>query len=226
MKQIELNATERTLVKKKVKELRDKGLLPAGIFGISGNRNITINKKEFIRVFKEARYTGIINIQIEGKNHNVLITEIQTHPILPTPLHVSFHEVSLKEKVTAAVPIELIGEAPAVKLYGGVIFENLQEIEISSLPQNIPPSIEIDISGLLNIGDSILIKDLVLPDDIELVVLDEEEFEESTVVTISAPQAEEIEEEVEEVSPDDIEVIGEKKDGEGEGEKTDSKESK
>ncbi len=216
MQKIKLKAQDRTLTKKTTKDLRKKDLIPSAIFGISGNTNIEIDKKEFIKTYREAHYTGIIELELPGKTHNVLIQEVQTHPLSSELLSVSFHEVSLTERINANVPFEIVGEAPAVKIYGGVPFENIQEIEIISLPQDIPNSIIVDVSGLVEIGDSILLKDIKLPEGVEFASMEEGGLE-GSIITISPPQEEEVEEEVEEVSPEDVEVINEKKEGEGEG---------
>ncbi|MHB8362074.1 MAG: 50S ribosomal protein L25/general stress protein Ctc, partial [Patescibacteria group bacterium] len=77
-------------------------------------------------------------------------------------------------------------------------------------PQDIPNSIVVDISTLMEIGDSILLKDIKLPDGVEFAPMEEEELE-GAIITISPPQEEEVEEEVEEVTPEDVEVINEKK---------------
>ncbi|MHB8442966.1 MAG: 50S ribosomal protein L25 [Patescibacteria group bacterium] len=221
MQKIKLKAQRRTLTKKATKDLRKKDLIPSAIFGISGNTNIEINKKEFIKTYKEAHYTGVIELELPDKTHNVLIQEVQTHPLSSELLSVSFHEVSLTEKINANVPFEIVGEAPAVKTYGGVPFENIQEIEIISLPQDIPNSIVVDISTLMEIGDSILLKDIKLPDGVEFAPMEEEELE-GAIITISPPQEEEVEEEVEEVTPEDVEVINEKKEEDEEGTDTDT----
>ena len=206
----EINAQKRTLIGKKVSSLRKEGLLPAGVYGISGNISIAIDKKEFVNVFKKTQYTQIINLSLDNKPHNVLVSEIQTHPVNEELLHVSFHEISLSKKVEAEVPIEIEGIAPAIKVYSGVLVQNFHHIEIISLPNKIPTSIKVDISKLEEIGDSITFKDLLLPEGTELTKMEEGELE-NTIITISPPQEEE-KEEIEEISPEDVEVIKEVKD--------------
>ncbi|MCL4393108.1 50S ribosomal protein L25 [Patescibacteria group bacterium] len=210
----EINAQKRILTGKKVSSLRKEGLLPAGVYGISGNISIAIDKKEFLNIFKKTHYTQIINLLLDNKPHNVLVSEIQTHPVNEEVLHVSFHEISLSKKVEAEVPIEIEGIAPAIKVYGGVLVQNFHHIEIISLPNKIPNSIKIDISKLEEIGDSITFKDLLLPEGTELTKMEEDEFE-NAIVTISPPQEEEIEE-TEEISPEDVEVIKEKEESQEE----------
>jgi large subunit ribosomal protein L25 len=210
---IKLEAKERKITGKEVSSIREEGFIPSAIFGINGNKNISLDKKIFLKVFEKAKYTSVIELSAGDTKHNVLISEIQTHPVTNDVLTVTFHEISLKEKVNTNVPIELEGEAPAVKTYNGILVHSLQEIEISALPGNIPQSIVIDINKLEEIGDSILIKDISLPEGVELVSDDEETLE-LAIVTV-APPTEEVEEEAEEeVSPEDVEVINEKKEEE------------
>jgi large subunit ribosomal protein L25 len=206
---IKLEAQKRILTGKKVSQLRTEGNIPAAVFGINGNLNIVLSKKLFIKTYEKAQYTSIIDLILEKTNHNVLISEIQVHPVTNDVLHVTFQEVSLEKKVNKNVPIELTGEAPAIKTYNGILVHSLQEIEIEALPMNIPQSIKVDISVLENIGDSILIKDLVLDESLELVSKDEDDMD-IAIVRISPP-TEEAEEEEGEVSPDDVEIINEKK---------------
>lgn len=210
---IKLEAKERKIKGKEVSSIREEGFIPSAIFGINGNKNISIDKKTFLKTFEKAKYTSVIEISAGDTKHNVLISEIQTHPVTNEVLTVNFHEISLKEKVNTNVPIELEGEAPAVKTYNGILVHSLQEIEISALPGDIPQSIVIDIKNLQEIGDSVLIKDIHLPEGVELVSDDEETLE-LAIVTV-APPTEEVEEEAEEeVSPEDVEVINEKKEEE------------
>lgn len=220
MHNIELKVEERNIFKKKTQSIREEGNIPGGIYGLHGNFSITLNKKSFLKTFKEAKYTGIIKLDIEGREHNVLVQEIQKHPVTDEILNVSFHEISLTQKVKAEVPFEFVGEAPAVKTYQGVVIENLHEIEVECLPTHIPKSIEIDISNLNEIGDNILLKDIKLPHGVELTTEDEEDLE-TAIVTIAPPAAEEVEETSAEVSPEDVEVINEKPETEEEeGEKS------
>ncbi len=212
MKDIVIKAEKRDIKGKEVESLRKEGLLPSSIFGIKGNFDITLNKKNFLAIYNKAKYTTVIEIELGGKKHNVLISEIQVHPVTNDVLHVSFHEISLEKTVKAEVPVKLIGEAPGVKTYGGVLIHSIQELEIESLPGNIPQSIDIDISVLKEIGDTLLVKDITLPKGVVLVS-DEEEDLEVSLVSVAAP-AEEVEEEETEISPDDVEIINEKKETE------------
>jgi large subunit ribosomal protein L25 len=96
--------------------LRKQGILPSNLFGKKiKSQALQIALNEFEKVWKEVGESGLIDIEVGEKVHPVLIHNVQIHPVSGMPLHADFHEVSLTEKTTAKVPIELIGESPAVK---------------------------------------------------------------------------------------------------------------
>jgi large subunit ribosomal protein L25 len=90
----------------------------------------------------------------------VLIHHIQEDPVTDKAIHIDFLQVDLKEKVTAQVPIELLGESPAEKEGKGVVVQQIDEIEVEALPGDLPEKFEIDLSSLVNEDDSVYIKDI------------------------------------------------------------------
>lgn len=161
MADVKLKAEKRTILGRKVKTLRTQGLVPAHIFGHNVKTlHISVPFKEFAKVLREAGETTIIDLAIDGEKKPVLIRGVQTHPVTDQILHVDFYQVSLKEKVKVAVPLEFIGESAAVEKALGVLLPQLQELEIEALPTNLPEKIEVDVSKLENVGDAIHVKDL------------------------------------------------------------------
>ncbi|HMB17522.1 MAG TPA: 50S ribosomal protein L25, partial [Candidatus Paceibacterota bacterium] len=142
----------------------------------------------------------------EGKKEPVptLVSDIQVHPIKREPLAIDFYMISRDTKIETKIPITLIGEAPAEK-EDLIIVKVLDEIEIESLPQNIPDEIEVDISNLESTQDRIYVKDLEIPEDIEIKTR-----ENNAVVTVSEKEEEIVEEEPE-VTPltEELEDLGE-----------------
>lgn len=160
---IKLTVKPREITGKKVKKLRRENIIPANIFGKGiKSQNIQVAEKEFLTAYKQAGETSIIELNIEGsKSTNpVLVSNLHTHPVSGGVLHIDFHQVDLKEKVTATVPVELIGESPAVKELGGVLFSPVSELEVSALPMDMPSKLELDISSLVEIGNTLTLKDL------------------------------------------------------------------
>lgn len=187
-----LTVDKRTLLGRKVKQLRRQGIIPANVFGSKINSiAIQVPEKTFAKIFTEVGETGIVEVVIGEKKYPSLIAGYAQDPVTHSMLHVDFHHVSLKEKVTATIPIHAIGEAPAVKDQGGVLNVSLYEIDVEALPTELPESIEVDITGLTAIGDAVYVKDLNVPTGVELQV-----DPEAIVLSITEPVPEEVVEEV------------------------------
>lgn len=169
-KRYNLSADSRTVVGKQVKSLRRDGKLPANVYGHNVKATaVTVDAKEFAGVLKQAGETGLIDLKIgEEKTRPVLIHDMLVDPVKGATLHVDFYQVNLKEKLTATVPLEYVGESPIVKTGEGILLELLQEVEVESLPTDIPSSIEVDISGLTEVDQGIRVSDLPLPEGVEM----------------------------------------------------------
>lgn len=190
-KRMSLSAEKRTVVGKKVKKLRLEGKVPANVFGKNvKSLAISVKRTEFEKLYRTAGETTLIDINIEGEKEPrpVLIAETQFHTVSDHLLHVNFHQVDLTKKVTAGVPVRLAGEAPAVKDKGAILVTVMSEIHVEALPANLPDHILVDISKLVEFGDSVHVKDLKIDADVK-VLADEAE----TVVTVQEPK-EEVEE--------------------------------
>ena len=114
-----------------------------------------------------------------------MIANLTRHPVTGNYLHADFHQVDLTEKVTAAIPVRIVGESPAVKDKGAVLVTVISEIEVKALPGDLPDHFEVDIGNLNEFGDSILVKDLKIPAGVELLTGPEE-----TIVTVQQPKQE------------------------------------
>jgi large subunit ribosomal protein L25 len=206
---IELKAQKRTINGKKTKQLRRDGLVPAVIYTADeDSQNIQVNAKEFTKAFEKAGHNTLVDLDVEGKSIKVLIEEVQLNPRNRGILHAMLKKINLKEEIDVDVPVEHIGESDAVKIEKGVIVTPNDIIQVRCLPTDIPASIQIDLSKLKTIGDSITIADVKLPKGVALV---HEEDGEKVLVTIAAPQKEEIEEAPEAtVAPEDIPASEEK----------------
>lgn len=185
-----LAAELRTITGRKVKKLRREGQIPANIFGKKiTSQAITIVTADFQKIFKEAGETGLVDITLKGEKaaRPCLIVNVHIHPVTDLPLHADFHQVDLTQKVTANVPVELIGEAPAVKEKGALLITLLNEIEVEALPTDLPEKFEVDVSGLKEFDDAILVKDLKVDSKVTIKTLEEE-----TVVKAQEPKEEEV----------------------------------
>lgn len=182
-----ITAEKRTIVGRAVKNLRKAGLVPANIFakGIESEA-ISLNLKEFKKVFKVAGETGLIDIVVNDKTYPVLVTEFQIHPITGETIHIDFHKVNLKEKVQATVPVHVIGESPAVKSGIGNLMQQIDEIEVEALPTELPDHFDVDITPLVEVDQAIFVRDIV-GDSKQVEILADADL---IVVKIEAPQKE------------------------------------
>lgn len=205
-----LKANKRIVFGHKLNSFRKTGSIPANIFGKSiESVSISVQKDAFKTVFKEAGETGIIQITIEGEDknsHPVLISNIQIHPVTDEVLHIDFHEVNLKEKITASVPLEIEGESPAEKSGIGTLVQQMNEVEVEALPADLPEKIVVSVVGLEEVDSAIFVKDLKIDASKVTLVQDPDQI----VVKVEPLQVEE------EVAPVQTEVA----DGEAAGEKT------
>lgn len=185
-----LSANSRKVFGRKVKALRREGLIPGNVFGAKTKSvAIQVLGKTLVETLKKAGETSLIDLKIEGesKARPVLVAGYAQDPVSGSLLHVDFHEVDLTQKTTATVPVKTIGESSAVKS-GKVLVILRNEIDVEALPADLPEAIEIDISGLTEVGTTIHAKDLKV--DRTKVVLDIED--EEPVVTVQEPAKEEV----------------------------------
>jgi len=183
-----LKAEKRKVLGRKVKKLRREGVLPANIYGKKiKSLSIKFPVVDFEKVYKAAGETGIVEIAIGKQKKPVLISNVQLDPVTDKPLHVDFHQVDLKEKTTADVPIELIGESPAEKQGLGTVVQSINEIEVEALPKDLPDKFEIDLSKLVKVEQTVQVKDLVV-DTKKVKILAEAE---QMIVKVEPPRKEE-----------------------------------
>lgn len=182
-----LTAEERKIFGRKVGKLRRAGILPANIYGKKiKSLAVQVRLDEFQRVFSETGETGLVELKVDGQVHPVLIHNIQLDPVSDLPLHADFLKVDLKEKVGATVPIELVGESPAEK-EGGVVVQQMHEVEAEALPTDLPEKIEVDISGLTEIDQVIKVGEL----KVDKTKVEIKEDPERIVVSVAPPAKEE-----------------------------------
>ncbi|MEK7193754.1 MAG: 50S ribosomal protein L25 [Patescibacteria group bacterium] len=208
---MELIAQKREIFGKKVKSLRQQGLIPAELYGHGfENFHLTVPTKEFSKTFKEAGESTIIKLKVGGeesndkKEFNVLIHDTQRDALTDEITHIDFYQVRMDEKITAAVPLEFVGEALAVKEKGGILVKALKEVEVEALPADLPHNISVDLSSLTDIGFSIYVKDLSVGPKVKIKVEPE-----TVVATVTEPTKEEVVEKP--ISVGEVKVEGEDK---------------
>lgn len=193
MEKIKLPANRRTRIGKKVKQLRREGKLPAIIYGKGVVPvPIVMDRAEATKVLRDVSRANILAIDVDGEEYNALVRDRQWDFITGDYLHVDFLAISMTEKVRTEVNVFLEGTAPATENFDAVLITGLDRLEVEALPEDLPDSIAVDVSGLENVGNAIYVKDLLLSDAVTLLS-DPEEM----VVLVSSTFVEEVEEEEE-----------------------------
>ncbi len=181
--------------KGEARKLRRKGFVPAVIYGGElGNKPLAVVAKSIVKHLKgEVSEAKIWKLNIEGVGEkDVIIKDVQKHPVTGEVLHVDFYEVTYGKMISLAVPLKVVGEAIGVKK-GGTLEILMDEIEIECLPRNIIEELVIDVSHL-DLGDTLFVRNIQPPEGIRIL-----EDPEQPVVTVVAPEEEETAEEGEEL---------------------------
>jgi large subunit ribosomal protein L25 len=172
------------------KLFRQKGLIPGVVFGKKTPSLPLLIPRQSL---EKALYLGaahkIVNLKIETEHSKeekmCVIQEIQRDVFGKQVLHVDFHEISMEEKITSKVPLELVGTPKGVKA-GGILDHVLWEVEVKALPIKMPEKITLDVSGL-DITQSLHVKDIKPPEGVEIL-----EDPEEIVVVLHPPRVEEV----------------------------------
>ncbi|MBI4087222.1 MAG: 50S ribosomal protein L25 [Candidatus Liptonbacteria bacterium] len=184
---MDLSVKPREKFGKAVKQLRRAGLIPAELYG-HGTKNIHVSVpvREFAKVFKEAGTNTVVNLLVDGKKQPVLIQDIERNYLSDEIAHIDFYQVRMDEKLKAKIPLEFVGESPAVKEKAGILNKAMTEIEVEALPSDLPHRFSVDLSRLLDLNQSMYVKDIAVPKGVEVLV-----DPETVVATITPPVAEE-----------------------------------
>ena len=202
------------------RSIRRAGDLPAVVYGKETESiPVQINAKTFHQLYRQAGESSLVTLQLAGEDDRlVLFREPQYNPRTNEMIHIDLYQIKLGEKLKADIPLVFEGEAPAVKDLDGVLITNKDEVEVECLPRDLPKEIKVDLSSLTQIDDSILVKDLKLPEGVE--VLDEPD---ESIVVVAHQREEEEPTVTEEEAVADVEV--ESKEGEKDGDEAEGKSS-
>ena len=180
--------------KSAARKLRTDECIPAVVYGLNDNVSLSINPKELRKLIEAKGRNVLIELKVDGdsaKNRNVVLKEMQTHPLKPGWVHIDFLEIDISKKIKVKVPVFLVGVSPGEK-QGGIVNQIIRALEIESLPNDIPEKFEVDMSGVelnqmvrvsdLNLGESVEVlndpNDIVLNVHLEKVKEEEPEVEE------------------------------------------------
>jgi len=189
-----VEAEPRTITGKKVSQLRANGLVPVTVYGSKVEpMSLQIPYRPLQVVLMKAGGTSLIDIKVNGETHTVLAREVQRDVLKGTILHADFLVIDATSKITAAIPVHLVGESPAVEARVGILLTGANSIQVSALPDKLMSYVEVDLSVLEEMGDTITVRDLDLGDDID--ILDDPDEMLARVAQSSAARAEMLAEE-------------------------------
>ena len=200
----QIKAELRTVLGRKVRQLRKDGFLPATVYGRNFEPiSIQFKAMELERLFNEVGESGLVELLVDTQKIPVLFRNPQYSPVESELVHIDCYKVNLKEKITATVPIEFIGESQAVK-EGNNLVEVSNEVEIEALPADLPESITVDITVLNTVDDMITVGDIKLDEKMEMVTQADQ-----VIVKVEKPRVEE-EAPVEEVTAGEVPAMNQK----------------
>jgi large subunit ribosomal protein L25 len=182
----ELPVQTRQVTGKKVAQLRRSGMLPGNVYGKGlESVSIQVDSTEMEHTLKAASANEVLDLRIDGESQTrpVVIQKVQRHPISSHPLHAEFYQVSLTDKMHAEVPLVVVGQSEAVATYNGVLMNALTSVMVEALPLDLPSSIEVDITPLVELEQSLHVRDLPIPGNVT-VLTDPEVM----VVKVSSPR--------------------------------------
>lgn len=201
---MEIQVQKRDIFGKKVKTLKSKGLVPAELYGHKmDNVHLSVPAKDFAKLYKQVGESTVINLVLGDKKIPALIHDTSVDFLSEEFSHIDFYAVNMKEKIRTSVPLSFIGESPAIKA-GGILVKSMHELEVEALPGDLPAAIEVDLSKLAEIHNSIHVKDLNIGNKVKIFI-----DPEAVAATIVEAAQEEVE--VKPITVEEVKVEGEEK---------------
>lgn len=185
-----LKVEKRKVFGKKLKSFRKTGMLPGNIYGKDiKSTPVQIPVKEFQKVYDEVGSSGVVYIDLDGKEHPVLIHALAYDYVNQKPLHADFFQVNLKEKVKTMIPLHVVGEPNAVTEKIGMLMQPVSEIEVEALPTDLPEALEIDVTSMAAIGDTKKVSDIP-HDSAKVTLLTDPELVIASIAELVSAEAE------------------------------------
>lgn len=192
MENLVIKAEPRTTVRKGLKALRREGLLPGVLYG--GGKPIAVVQMpahETTYALRHVTGSTLIDLDVVGKVHKVLVREIQRHPTRDYFIHIDFQEVDMKKTVHATLDLNFVGEAHLVS--GARLSTLITHIEVEALPGDLVDTIDVDLSQMADIGDQIFIRDLPVPKGMTILTSGDDLVAQVVALAIAAPEDSEVE---------------------------------
>ncbi len=172
--------------KSAARAVRRQGKVPAVIYGGDADPvKLVLEHNEVIKHLEhEAVYSHVLDVKVDGKTEKALLKDIQRHPAKPQILHLDFMRVDDSHKVKMHVPLHFINENICVGVkMGGVVTHAMVDVEVACMPSSLPEYIEVDLEGV-ELGQSVLLSDVVLPAGVEILALSQGEDHDQPVAQV------------------------------------------
>lgn len=188
MDKVALSASARS-TEHSVKNLRKQGQVPAVVYGNNvENTQIQCEEVALMKAFVKAGESTLVDLDIGGKKMPVLFHVVDFDPVSDRMNHVDFYAVDMKKEVEAEIPFAFEGESPAVK-EGAVLVKAMDAVTVRCLPANLPHNIPVELSKLVEMGSSLTLRDISIPEGVEIV-----SDMDSVIVVAQEPRVEEVQE--------------------------------
>lgn len=168
MAKVSFPAQVRTVTGKQVRQLRRDGMVPGIVYGpvVEGTVPVMVDRREFLKFYQSHGHSTLFDLKWDGGVESVFIREVQVDPVRRDPLHIDFFAPNLRRPIRAMVPLVLHNAASSSQ---AVFTEVRTEVEVEALPARIPAQLDVDVSGLENVGDALHVRDITVPAGVELV---------------------------------------------------------
>jgi large subunit ribosomal protein L25 len=182
----DLAVAPREVLGKKVAQLRRSGFTPANVYGNGlDSVSIQINTDVMDKTLKTMLANEVIDLNIAGEKATrpVVVQKVQRHPLTSKVLHAEFYQVSLRTRMRADVPLIIVGRSEGVETYNGVLMKAVETVQVEALPLDLPSHIDVDITPLANLEDTLHVSDLTVPEGVTLLT-----DPEVVVVKVASPR--------------------------------------
>lgn len=211
-KSYQLTVEPREVIGKKSKSLRRAGLVPGIVYGHNVQpQSVQVSVRELDHVYLHAGNTALVDLQVgeTGPARKVFIHDVQRNPVSHHLQHVDFMVVNLAEPVVVGIQLVVVGESPVVERHEGVLLQPQEHLQIRALPEQIPPNIVVDVSGLGELEQGIRVSDLTIPPGVTVLTAADELVVKVTAIQLEeAPPAELEEEAAETEAAEEAETEG------------------
>lgn len=209
---LSIKAEARSIFGKNLAAERASGKMPAVLYGAKDSATpLFLSLSEFKKLLHKAGESTVVTVDTGATKKDVLIQEVDYHPVTGEPLHADFYVIDKTKTIEINVPLQYEGTSAAIKDLGGILVKVLHELEIEVLPMDIPHDIKVDISALSTLESQILVRDLPIPKGVKVL-----NGPDDVVAAISVAK-EEVEAAPVDLSSIEVEKKG-KKEEEGDGE--------